>query len=245
MENRRISRSSWSRFAAWIALTLSVIVLARTTRLVELFDEATVAALADDLRGAAWVPLALIVLYGLLSPSGLPMSPLIAVGAAFGPLYGTIYNSVGLVLGAATSFLVARFMGRDVVVRFAGRRLRRVQRFLDRRGFWPLVQTRFLPVPFAVVNFASALAGVRLPLFLTAAVAGLVPSTLIHTYFIAELIEPPNGADRWTIGAAYLLAFVVLNTVLAVPSIREAARRRQRYGDLVAARASREDPSPR
>lgn len=238
MEERRLPRSTLLRLAIWISLIVLVFVLVRTTRLGELFDEATVRALLTELRGAAWAPLALIFLYATLSPTGLPMTPLVFGGAAFGAVYGTIYNTLGLFLGAATSFAVARYMGREVIVRLAGPRLRRVERFFDRRGFWPLVQTRFLPVPFAVINFASALAGVRLRLFLSASLAGLFPSTLVHTFFMARLIET-HGAERWRTGALYLLSFVLFNAVLSIPSLREGERRRRRYRRLLLERRDR------
>lgn len=238
MKSRRLPRSTRIRFAVWVALLGSAFVLARWTPLGELVDEERVVALLAEVRGAAWAPPALILLYVTLAPSGLPMTPLIVGGAAFGPVYGAIYNTVGLFLGAATSFAVARYLGRDAVARLAGRRLRRVERFLDRRGFWPLVQTRFLPLPFAVVNFASALAGVRLPLFLWASLVGLLPSTLIHSVFIARLFEQ-RGTERWLTAGGYLLTFVLFNVALSVPSLRERARRRRRYEALVAGRAGR------
>lgn len=50
--------------------------------------------------------------------SPIPSLPLdIAAGAFFGPLLGTLYSVVGALAGAVASFLIARWLGRDVVSR--------------------------------------------------------------------------------------------------------------------------------
>ncbi|MBT8340818.1 MAG: VTT domain-containing protein, partial [Desulfatitalea sp.] len=97
--------------------------------------------------------------------------------------------------------------------RMTGERLRRGAHLFQRRGFWPLVQTRFLPIPFVVVNFGAALAGVRPALFFSAALAGLIPSTLIHTGFIAALLDA-QGHRRAVLLGCYAASFVVLNVAI-------------------------------
>lgn len=50
--------------------------------------------------------------------SPIPSLPLdIAAGAFFGPLLGTPYSVVGALAGAVASFLIARWLGRDVLSR--------------------------------------------------------------------------------------------------------------------------------
>ena len=166
------------------------------------------------------------------------MSPLVVAGAAFGALHGTVYNLTGLFIGAATSFWTARLLGRDFIIRIAGKRLRRAERYLAREGFWPLVQTRFLPLPFPVTNFGAALAGVRFPLFISASFVGLLPATAVQSYFFAEIIEG-HGKERLIMGALYVAIFLAINLVLSIPSIMERRRRRRRYDRLVAKRALR------
>ncbi len=215
---KRIPRSVWLRVAAWAAIIAVGFALVRWTPLGDLLTEERLKSLATELRGTWWAPLALIGLFASLAPTGLLMSPLIVAGAVFGPFYGTVYNTIGLVLGALSSYFVARLLGRELVVRVAGKRLQRAEKLLERYAFWPLVHMRFLPIPFAVANFAAALAGVRLPLFLSTAVVGLIPSTLVHTYFIARLMEP-GESQRTTTGAIYLAVLVAFNIALSIPSL--------------------------
>jgi uncharacterized membrane protein YdjX (TVP38/TMEM64 family) len=134
--------------------------------------------------------------------------------------------------------MVARILGRDFVVRVTGRRIRRAEHLFERHGFWPLVQTRFLPIPFAVVNYGAALAGVGTPLFFVATAVGLIPSTLIHTYFIAEAIET-RGLGRAMTLTCYAGTFVLFNVLISALWVGEQARRRKRYRELIALRAAR------
>jgi len=238
MTAKRVPRAAWLRFALWVALIALGILLLRTTPLGELLTEDRLTSFFDEVRRTSWAPWALIGLYLVLAPLGLPMSPLIAGGAVFGGFYGTVYSTTGLFLGAAASYLLARLLGRELVVRLVGGRLRRVERLFERDGFWPLVQTRFLPMPYSLVNFGAALAGVRLPLFLSSAVIGLLGSTFVHTCFIAALYST-RGRERALVGAAYLATLLVTNVLLSLPSAKRRVARRRRYRELLAERASR------
>ena len=146
---------------------------------------------------------------------------------------------VGLLLGASLAYWVAKALGRDFVVRVTGDRLRRAENIFERHGFWPLVQTRFMPLPFAVVNFGAALAGVRPMFFLATSTAGLIPSTLIHTYFIAQAMTT-QGRERTFTLIMYAGALVLFNVLLSALWMKDRRRRRKRYRRLVSLRAARQ-----
>jgi len=231
-------RSTWIRFVVFGLVLLAGFVAIRWTTVGELFTEDRVVSLLTQVRSVWWSPLVLVILYTVLAPVGMPMVPLLLGGAVFGPVFGAAYNTIGLLLGAVASYFLARWLGRDFVFQITGDRLRRAERAFDRHGFWPLVQTRFLPLPFPLVNFGAALAGVRPAKFVIATVIGVLPSTLVHTYFMARLISS-SGTDRIHIGGAYLGTFVACNLLIALPWMREQLKRRRRYRELLAARATR------
>jgi uncharacterized membrane protein YdjX (TVP38/TMEM64 family) len=222
---KRVPLSVWLRLAALVGLLLAGLTLVRFTSVGELLDQDRMKAMILELRSLWWAPLLLIGLYTGLAVLGLPPGPLMVAGALFGPLYGSVYNITGLVIGAAGSYMVAGLLGREFVVRITGDRLRRAEHLFERHGFWPLVQTRFLPIPFAVINFGAALAGVRPFQFVSAAVAGLVPSTLIHTVFIAALLES-SGRQRFVTLAVYAGLFIFFNLLISALWLKGAGIRK-------------------
>ena len=239
-EKARVPRNVWLRLSLFIGLLLVGIALVRFTPIGEAFTEERVLTLVETLRGIWWAPFLLIGLFALVSTLGLPPVPLLVGGAAFGAFHGSIYNMVGLLLGASLAYGLAKLLGRDFVVRVTGERLRRAESILGRHGFWPLVQTRFMPLPFSVVNFGAALAGVRPVFFLITSTIGLIPSTLIHTYFMAQAIAT-QGRDRAFTLVLYAGTLILFNVLLSTLWLRERAQRRKRYRELVAIRTERRE----
>lgn len=228
------------RLTLFIGLLLLGIALVHLTPLGEALTEERVLSLIETLRGTWWAPFLLVALFAIVSTLGLPPVPLLVGGAAFGAFHGSIYNMVGLLLGASLAYGLAKLLGRDFVVRVTGERLRRAESIFGRHGFWPLVQTRFMPLPFSLVNFGAALAGVRPVFFLVTSAVGLIPSTLIHTYFMAQAIAT-QGRERAFTLTMYLGVFVLFNVLLSTLWLRERTQRRKRYHKLVAMRTERRE----
>ncbi|MBT8441408.1 MAG: VTT domain-containing protein [Gammaproteobacteria bacterium] len=237
--NPRIgSTSTRVRAAVLVLIVAAGFALARWTPVGDYLSEERLVGLLTEISQIWWAPLALLTLYAILAPLGMTMVPMMVAGSIFGPWLGSFYNSLGVLIGAIVSFWLARSLGRDFVLQITGDRFRRAERFTDRHGFWPLVQTRFLPLPFPVVNFGAALAGVSPGLFIASAVVGIVPSTVLHTFFISNIMFA-QGSERAWYGVAYLGSFVAFNLVIGIPWIRGQRRRRRRYNELLATRSQR------
>lgn len=167
-------------------------------------------------RGSWWAPLALVGLYLVFCPLGLPISPLVATGGAvFGLAGGWCINMLGACLGAALSFEAGRGFGRGLIERLAGpERMESLTGLLDRHGFWALVRTRFLPLPFGAVNYAAALLGVHRGPFLISTALGLAVPMLVYTQLGAVLIHAAAGERAaalrqavWLLLLFFLLTF--------------------------------------
>lgn len=237
-----------ARFAVLVAVVGLGFVVFRFTplgeQLRELLDEERLLALRASLQARWWTAPLLVGLYAVLAPLGAPVSPLmIAGGAVFGTLAGTGLNFLGTFVGAAGSFFLARGLGRDFVVHLAGHRLERVERLVKRRGFWPLVRIRFLPIPFPVANYGAALAGVPAPLFLSTTAIGLLPATFVFTYFAAALVEAV-GSERAGIVVRLALAGLGLLALSFIPNVLVALQRRRRYRRILEERRRRSDALP-
>ena len=211
-------RSIYLRAGVFVLFLAGVVAL-RWTPVMEYLDEQRLLDLFADLRQTWWAPVGLIALHVVLATTGLPVSPAILVGGAvFGFMHGWIYNTIGLLLGGTTGFYLAKFLGRDFVVHIVGNKLEGVERLLEQHGFWPLVQTRFMPIPYAMVNYGAALAGVRPGKFLLALAVGIIPAASIHTYFIAALLE--QSGQRLVVLAQYIAVLLIFNVLISIPQIR-------------------------
>lgn len=238
-------RRALLRFALLAAVLAAGFILVRWTPLAQLWAPERLRAALDYLRQAWWAPLALVGLYLVLCPAGLPASPLILAGGfVFGALTGGLLNLIGTFLGAAISFFLGRTLGRDLVIHLAGDRLRRVESMLNRRSFWPLVRVRFLPVPFPLVNYGAALAGVRATLFLGASALGLTPAVLIYSWFASALALATN-TERGRVLFHLGLALAAMFLLSFLPAVIRGWGRRRRYRRLREDRLKREfPPSP-
>lgn len=240
VKKRALPKKALLRFLL-IPLLLGVAFAAvRFTPLADHLTVEAVLALFDRLRQAWWAPLALVAGYLVLLPFGLPATPLMIGGAAvFGGGWGSLYNFIGLYLGGALTYYLGRALGRDFVIHFAGKHLKKIERTLARRGFWSLVGVRFLPFPYTVLNYTAALAGVRPAVFLLTTALGMVPTVAIWTFFYATLAraatgEKPGMALYFQVGGALALLLVAT----AVPQIMDARKRKARLKELRERRGS-------
>jgi len=187
-----------------------------------------ITATFDHLRGTWWAPALLIAAYILLCPLGFPATPLmIAGGMVFGTVLGSVYNVTGIFLGGAASYYMGLLLGRDFVLHFGGRRMRQVEEVLAREGgFWSLVGIRFLPLPFALVNYCAALGGIRPGLFLSSTALGLVLTVPFFTYFADTLSNAASG-ERSQVFLQLAVAMALLALVTILPRLWIARRRRK------------------
>jgi len=159
---------------------------------------------------------------------GIPTSPLMAAGAVvFGTAFGSLYNYLGSILGAALSFYLARGLGHELILHLFGNRLKRFEKTLERHGFWAIVRIRFIPVPFPVVNFGSALVGVKPGTFLLASALGLIIPIPIWTYLWSSILGVAGGDDAAHAGRNVALALGLFLLLSFAPRWLSALRRKR------------------
>lgn len=228
------------RFLALVAIVVTGFAVMRWTPLAQYLTVERASALLTQLRQSWWAPLALIGTYIVLCPLFVPASPMmIAGGIVFGPILGTLYNIAGTFLGGSVSYFLGRFLGRDFVRHVLGNRLKRVEQRIARRGFWGLVGIRFLPIPFPLVNYTAALAGVRPGLFLSTTLIGLIPGNAVFAYFASLIPRAANGGNRSGLLVQFVCATAALILLTVIPQIWAARKRRERYREIRARRQMR------
>jgi phospholipase D1/2 len=238
LEDRGSARGKLLRFLVLPALLLACVVIWRFTPLGQALTAERVAVVVGNLQHSWWAPLVLVLSYIVLSPL-VPATPLmIAGGVVFGAVYGSLYNLIGVYAGGIATYELGRFFGRDFVAQIGGRRLKKVERAIARRGFWGLVGVRFLPLPYAAINYCEALAGVHRGSFLLTTAVGITPPVILYSYFSAVLARLGSG-EQQRVYQKMTVATLLLFALTAIPQFVEMRKRRQRYRELRAARAAR------
>jgi len=165
--------------------------------------------------GQAFGPVAAVCGFALALTLAVPLMFLTLVAfVAYGPLAGFGCAIAGAMLGAAASYGIGRFLGRDVVQRLGGERINRLSQRLASRGLLAVVAVRMLPVaPFAVVNMVAGASHIRLRDLLLGTLIGISPGTLAMTLFaeqIAAALKNPTPLTFVWAGLTGLLIAVGL-----------------------------------
>lgn len=130
-----------------------------------------------------WAPLVFVAIYVPLTMLGFPGSVLTAAaGAMFGALLGVGVSLVASSVAATASFLVARYVLRDWMMRHIGRsrRFAQINRLSRDHGPVMVVTTRLIHVlPFWVVNYGFGITQVRLKTYVMWSLVGKLPGTIV------------------------------------------------------------------
>ena len=187
----------------------------------------------------AWVralgfygPAAFIAAFGIGAVLFFPASLLIlAAGALWGVVLGTVYVMLGAALGSTMAFFAARYLVRGSVQRYVDRhpRLAAIDRAVEVEGLRLVFLLRLSPVvPFILLNYVLGISRVAYRDFLGGLI-GMVPAVLMYAYagrVAGDLATLASGAAAPR-GAAYytLIAVGLVATVAATILITKAAQR--------------------
>jgi uncharacterized membrane protein YdjX (TVP38/TMEM64 family) len=171
-------------------------------------------AFAAQLAATWWGPLAFVASYAVGAVLLIPASLFVlSAGVIWGWKLGGLYAMLGGILGAVSSFGVARLLGGGVLERFGNRGTQLADQ-LKKARFKSLLILRLIPVfPFAMLNYGSGVAGVRFRDFAMATALGLAPSTFVFAYSADALLNGSltrGGAVIRVVIAAAAMAVLVL-----------------------------------
>jgi uncharacterized membrane protein YdjX (TVP38/TMEM64 family) len=181
------------------------------------------------MRDSGWTAPGFVVLYGAAGTLGIPITPLtLAAGVIFGAFTGATLSWAGAVAGAAGGYLLARRLGASAVRTLAGQRAHRIEKLSEQTGFLTLLRLQLIPVlPISAINVACGVARVPFGPYLAAAAIGVVPGSIIYSYFADQLIAGAAGADT-TSRTQVIIASLLLIALTFVPTL--ATRWRGRTG---------------
>lgn len=173
-----------------------------------------------------------ILAYVLVCIAFIPASPLtFGAGAIFGFVEGTIVVVIGATLGATASFLLGRTIMRRKIEAWAANnpKFRALDRAIAREGGKIVFLIRLAPVfPFAYINFAFGLTGVRTLPYVIATLFGIIPVTLAFVYIADAATRTATGELETTrlviniIGVVIAIGVTAFVTRVALRAVRRA-----------------------
>jgi len=169
---------------------------------------------ANSVGAAALFVLCYIAVTGLSLPGAVILT--LAGGFLFGTVFGTLLVNLGATSGATLAFLAARYMLRDWVEQRFGKWLGPLQQGFAKNAFSYLVTLRLIPLfPFFAVNLVSGLTRMNVGSYVAAPALGIIPGSFVYAYAGRQLgtinslseIASPN----------VIAAFVLLGLLALVP----------------------------
>lgn len=158
-------------------------------------------------------PVVYILLYIAACLLLVPGFPITIFGAlAFGPVWGTVFTSIGSTLGAAAAFLTARYAARNMVENWLGDNatFRRIDSGVEKQGWRMLMVTRMVPLfPFNLQNFAYGLTRISLGTYVLVSWACMIPGTIAYNFMAGSVVAGEGDPGR-------ILAYLGIGAVFFV-----------------------------
>jgi uncharacterized membrane protein YdjX (TVP38/TMEM64 family) len=134
----------------------------------------------------------------------------------FGSFWGAFISWIGALMGALTSFYIARLFG-NVALRKIVRNQKTVE-FIrhagEKRGFYVILISRLLPfISFDIISYMAGLSGIRLWAFISGSALGMLPATLVYTYIGHEF---PAMEKNFPILLTYTTVFIFILVVFSL-----------------------------
>lgn len=200
-------------------ILLLLLIIAIITAAYFLRQHVQLSALQSVLKDMGiWAPLLFIVIYASATVLFLPGSVLtLAGGFIFGPLWGTLYNLCGAVLGSSIAFLIARYIAYDWVEQKAGGKLKSLMDGVAKEGWKFVAIVRLVPLfPFNFLNYALGLTAIPLTQAALASAVFMFPGALAYTY-VGSLGQTALAGEVKTIVTEGFIALGLLVLVASLP----------------------------
>jgi uncharacterized membrane protein YdjX (TVP38/TMEM64 family) len=235
----------WRRVAPWIRwLSIGVIIVSMMLIARALPAASGIQWLTDWVKGLGmWGPIVFAIIYVVAALLLVPAWPFTLVaGAVFGLLWGAVLASIAATTTAGLAFLIARYLARARVERFAQRHrtFAAIDKAVELGGWKIIALLRLSPaVPFSIGNYLYGLTPVRFCPYLTASWVAMLPGTFLYVYLgyvggaavgaTGSAAPGPPGAGgeknpwQWALLGAGLVATIVVSvyiTILAVKALK-------------------------
>ena len=133
----------------------------------------------------------------------------LGAGAIFGFTTGFILVSFAATVGATSSFLMSRYLFRDILQKRFSSQLQTINAGVEKEGAFYLFTTRLIPlIPFFLINLLMGLTSIKTSVFYIVSQIGMLPVTGIFTWSGHQLSKIETMKDIFS--PSLLFAFVLL-----------------------------------
>jgi len=170
----------------------------------------------------SWAPLILLIFIILTSSIGFIFPIPVAISSLLLDMRLAFFVSVvGLTVGAAISFFIARFIGREYVEKKFVNKIKHIREY-DRRlrndGFLTILFLRLITIiPYEAVNIAAGLSQIRFWTYMLGTFIGILPGTLIAIFFFR------STENLWSMHFIY--ASLITTTLSLLPLLSKKVRK--------------------
>jgi phosphatidylserine/phosphatidylglycerophosphate/cardiolipin synthase-like enzyme/uncharacterized membrane protein YdjX (TVP38/TMEM64 family) len=170
-------------------------------------------AMLRESNSAPWSVLGAFLLGGI---SAVPVTLLIFAAAfILNPWLAMIFSLLGCVVSAILTYTIGRRLGRNRVVRLAGRRLNTINSLIANEGVLAMASVRMVPIaPYSLVNLAAGAARVPFRDFVYGTILGMSPGIVGITFFteqLEQMLQSPNAINLLVLTGS--LFFMLLGIV--------------------------------
>jgi phospholipase D1/2 len=203
-----------------VIVTVSLIVLLialawNLTAVSEIVTRDRVQSLLAATAGTVWAPLWVLVVYLVAGAVAFPVIVLIvATAAIFGPWYGILYATMGVIASALMMYFVGLWLGRDILQRIAGSPCDRVRKEIDKRGVLAVAAIRLVPVaPFTLINLMAGACSIALSDYVAGTLIGMIPGLIAISLLghqVTVLFTEEFSAANFGVLLFFVLAWIAL-----------------------------------
>ncbi len=136
----------------------------------------------------------------------------------FGLWQGILYVVIASNIGCTLSFLIARYLGKDFVLKlFKGNAIfEKVNNKIEENGLLYMFYIRLIPLfPFNLVNYAPGLTSIKYSHYALATLIGMFPGTCIYCYAAFTATDIKDNPIGIIISVAILILFTLITTKIS------------------------------
>ena len=149
----------------------------------------------------------------------------------FGPWWGFCYATLGTLMSAIVSYEIGRRTGQKPLLKFGGKRMLNISRFIGDRGIRTMILISILPLaPFTLTNIMAGASHIRFWPYLAGSAIGIIPGIALVNFAGSQLSALLQSTDKTDVAVSIgTLVLVTLILIFAPRWLKKYWRKRRHH----------------